>query len=485
MPRRSRTGAAPASHRRRRATGSAARVHNRAVTDLTERQPDVLRVETPWGAFPAVESGGVLRIRNVRYARAERFAPPQAVDPDPDESAGLQFTRFACPQPPSLSAAVLGDPLEGTTFDEDCLRLSITRPAGDAATAGLPVMVWIHGGAHVSNAGDLAGFDPAALVREQRLVVVTVTYRLGLLGWIGDGTRRAANLGLLDVIEALRWVRDRIAGFGGDPDQVTVFGQSSGADAIAHVLAADGTDGLVTRAILQSTPFGIREGRDPMHERMLQAIGDLDADTPLDDVFAAQARAKEAGTGFGLRSGMSFSPQYGHAPLPPESEIADAWRRRATGLELLVTRTTDETMFYLNQVPRAQALFRRPVIGPIARRVLVAVTTNGVYRAGARRFARVMARAGASVQEAVFDVRPEGGHLGAAHAIEVPLLFPNEAVWARAALVAPHGARSLVATGAPLRAAWAEFARTGRIDADRIRFGSGWRGSLRIRSRRR
>ncbi|WP_448808949.1 carboxylesterase family protein [Agromyces bauzanensis] len=453
------------------------------MTDLTERQPDLLRVETPWGPFPAVESDGVVRIRNIRYARAERFEPPRPVDPDPDESAGLQFTRIACPQPPSLSAAVLGDPLEGTTFDEDCLRVSITRPAD--ADVPLPVMVWIHGGAYVSNAGDLAGFDPAALVREQRVVVVTVTYRLGLLGWIGDGTRRAANLGLLDVIEALRWVRERISGFGGDAEQVTVFGQSSGADAIVHVLAADGTDGLVTRAILQSTPLGIREGRDAMHERMLQAIGDLDANASLDDVFAAQVRAKEAGTGFGLRSGMPFCTQYGHAPLPAESQIADVWRRRAPGLELLVTRTTDETMFYLNQVPRAEALFRRRVIGPIARRVLVAVTTNGVYRAGARRFARRMARAGASVQEAVFDVRPQGGRLGAAHAIEVPLLFPNERVWARAALVAPQGARSLVATGAPLRAAWAEFARNGGIDAERIRFGSGWRGSLQIRSRSR
>ncbi|WP_248305399.1 carboxylesterase family protein [Agromyces sp. H66] len=451
------------------------------MTDLTQHEPAVLRVATPWGAFPAVESDGVVRIRNIRYARADRFAPPQPVEPDADESADLQFTTIACPQPPSLAAAVLGDPLDGAVFDEDCLRVSITRPAD--ADEPLPVMVWIHGGAYASNAGDIPGTDGSALAREQRVIVVTVTYRLGLLGWVGDGARRGANLGLLDIIEALRWVRERIGGFGGDPDRVTVFGQSAGADAIAHVLAADGTEGLVTRAIIQSAPFGIRERRDAMHERMLRAVGDLDADAPIDDLFAAQARARAASAGFGLRSGMPFCTQYGHAPLPAEPEIVDVWRRRAPGLELLVTRTTEETMFYLDQMPRMQALFGRPVIGPIARRVIVAATTNGVYRSGARRFARLMAGAGASVHEGVFDARPEGSGLGAAHAIEVPLLFPNEQAWSRAALVAPHGADSLVAAGTPLRAAWAEFARTGRVDVERIGFEAGWRGALQIRRR--
>ena len=123
------------------------------MTDLTERQPDLVRVATPWGEFPAVEADGVVRLRNIRYARAERFAPPQPVDPDPDDSAGLQFTNIACPQPPSASAEVLGDPLIGARFDEDCLRLTVTRPA--EIDGPLPVLVCIHGGAYVSNAGDL------------------------------------------------------------------------------------------------------------------------------------------------------------------------------------------------------------------------------------------------------------------------------------------------------------------------------------------
>ncbi|MET4157135.1 carboxylesterase family protein [Agromyces sp. PvR057] len=468
------------------------------MTDLSERAPrlpDLATVETPWGAFLAVEDDGVQRIRNIRYGRAERFAVAEPVEPDPVSCADLQFTTIACPQPPSPSAAVLGEPLEGATFDEDCLRVTITRPA--VVERPLPVMVWIHGGAHVSNAGDLPGFDPSALAREHGVLVVAPTFRLGLLGFIGDGSAgtvasadgapgsapgraRPGNLGLLDVITALRWVREHVAGFGGDPEQVTVFGQSSGADALAHVLAADGTDGLITRAVLQSAPFGIRTDRDEMQAKMRAAIGEIPADATADELGARQLVAKQAGTGFGLRSSMAFGTEYGHAPLPVEADVPTAWTRRAPGLEVLVTWTTDETMFYLGTVPRLERLFRVPLIGALARRVVVNATTRAVYSRDGRRFAKLLARGGASVQVGVFDGRPDGSPLGAAHAIELPLLFPNEAAWSRAALLAPDGASTLVEAGAALRSAWVEFARTGRISATRVPVGAGWRGGLRV-----
>lgn len=435
-------------------------------------------VETPLGTFPAVAGDGVARIRNLRYARADRFAPPVAVDPDPAEASDLQFRRLACPQPPSPSDVLLGESLRGVEFDEDCLRLSITRPAGLGDTP-LPVMVWVHGGSYVSGAGDLGGYDPSALVREQDVIVVTVTYRLGVLGFFGhDG--RPANLGLLDLIEALRWVRANIAAFGGDPSNVTVFGQSSGADAIAHVLASDGVEGLVDRVILQSAPFGIRGRRERLHEQMRVAAGSIEADASLDDLYAVQARAKDAAAGSGLRAGMPFSPQYGHAPLPAEGDVEAAWRRRAPGLDALVCWTSEETAFFVEVSPQLQRLASRPVVGRAARRLFVRSSTNAVYRTAGRRFARALGNAGARVQTAEFDGRPEGSTIGSAHAIEVGLLFPDHRAWADAPLLAPHGDRTLAEAGAPLRAAWAEFARTGRIGSDRVVLGPGWTGELRI-----
>ncbi|GAA2042265.1 carboxylesterase family protein [Agromyces tropicus] len=432
---------------------------------------------TPLGVFPALADDGVVRIRNVRYATAARFAPPSPVELDPTESAHLRSVRIACPQPPSPSEQLLGRPLRGTTPDEDCLRLSITRPEGELDEP-LPVMVWVHGGSHVSGAGDLAGYDPAALVREQRVIVVAVTSRLGLLGYPTDGAH-PANLGLLDLIAAFRWVREHVAAFGGDPDLVTAFGQSSGADAIAHLLAADGAEGLIRRVILQSAPLGIRTGRREMQERMRDAAGPLDPVASLDDLFAAQARAKAAAAGSGLRSSMPFGPRYGRAPLPAEADMEDRWRERAAGLDVLLTWNHDETSFFFEVDPKLAALAARPVVGRLARGLIVRRTTDVVYRRDARRFARLLADGGANVQVAGFDGHPEGGALGSAHAIEVGLLFPATDAWADSALLAPDGARTLVEAGAALRAAWAGFAREGRLASPTVPTGHGWTGGLR------
>ena len=437
-------------------------------------------VATALGAFPALSDGGVERIRNIRYARAERFARPVAVDPEPDEASDRQFDRIACPQPPSASDALVGRPLRGAHFDEDCLRLSIARPR-DAGAAPLPVMVWIHGGSYVSGAGDLGGHDPEALVREQGVIVVAVTYRLGLLGFLGDGDTHPANLGLLDLIEALRWVQEHIAAFGGDPERVTVFGQSAGADAVAHLLAADGTERLLGRVILQSAPFGIRGRREAMHERMLRAAGPLTAEMSLDELAAAQERAQQASRRGGLRSGMAFSPRYGAAPLPPEANMEAAWRRRAGGLDVLVTWTSEEAAFFVELLPRLRSITATPLVGRPLRVPLVRLLTDAVYRRDGRRFARLLAGAGARVQTAQFSGRPLGSRIGAAHAVDVALLFPNTDAWADAALLAPEGAQSLVEAGAGMRAAWAEFARTGRIAASHLPVGRGWAGELRVR----
>ena len=86
-------------------------------------------VETPFGAFTAIADGGVVRVRNVRYARAARFAPPVAVEPDPHEASARALQRLACPQTPSTSDALFGELLRGVDLDEDCLRLTITRPS--------------------------------------------------------------------------------------------------------------------------------------------------------------------------------------------------------------------------------------------------------------------------------------------------------------------------------------------------------------------
>lgn len=158
-----------------------------------------------------------------------------------------------CSQPARNTAAIVGA--------EDCLYLNIHAPAGAAATqsARLPVMVWIHGGANLRGSG--GDYDGSILAASQNVVVVTLNYRLGILGWFSHPALRAqavtpedasGNYGTLDQILALRWVREHIVHFGGDPDRVTVFGESAGGQNIFALMTAPAAADLFQRAIIQS-----------------------------------------------------------------------------------------------------------------------------------------------------------------------------------------------------------------------------------------
>jgi para-nitrobenzyl esterase len=354
--------------------------------------------------------------------------------------------------------------MRGVRFDEDCQRLSVTAPADPDPTGSLPVLVWLHGGSYTAGAGDLPVYDPAHLVREHGVIVVAVTYRLGILGFLGDGERVPANLGLLDQLAALRWVHANIAAFGGDPDRVTLFGQSAGADAIAHLMISAGAGGLFRRAIVQSAPFGLRTGRATMTRLMLEAAGVLEPAAAMDALFEAQQRAGAVGRRFGYRAGMPFGTQYGHAPLPAEEDADDAWRAVAPSLDVLVGWTSEETTLFGYGSRVLRTVFGLPVVGRPIRDGLIRVTTDAVYRRSGQRFAELLAGAGGRVLEYELDHRPRGSAMGSTHAVELPLLFPSGAAWRGAALIGEERTEDLVALGAPLRRVWAEFARTGRVD---------------------
>lgn len=193
----------------------------------------------------------------IPYAAApegeRRWRPPQ---PPPKRSAPLD-ARQARPEQRCIQAALHSAALE-IEGSEDCLTLNIWAPqhAADSAAA-LPVMIWLHGGANLR--GGAADYDASALAARGDVVVVTLNYRLGLLGWLHHPLLQAppdvgggANFGTLDQIAALQWVRDNIASFGGDPDRVTLFGESAGGDNVLALLVSPRSRGLFHRAIIQS-----------------------------------------------------------------------------------------------------------------------------------------------------------------------------------------------------------------------------------------
>lgn len=421
--------------------------------------------QAPAGTIIGWRAAGVLRATGIRYARAERFRPPVA---EPAAQEPIQATALApaCPQAADpLLDEVLRNLFTGITYSEDCLRLSITLPADVQPDEQLPVLVWVHGGSYVTGAGDLPIYDPTMLVREQRVVFVAVTYRIGLLGFLGSIDGTPPNLGLLDLREALRWVQRNIMAFGGDPACVTLLGHSSGGDAIAHLMIAEGSAGLFRRAILHSSPLGLAPKRQAMNRAMNAAAGTFPADAPVSEVLAREVRVVRAAHGFGLKSGMPFGTQYGAYPLPPEAAAGSAWTAVAPQVDVLIGATAQETQFFALASPRFRWIPQVPLLGPLLSRLLVNVSSRLIYQQPAQNFARRHAQAGGRAYAFTVDYQPLGSDFGGAHTIDLPLLLGTPASWAATPLLGRARWEDVEAAGRKVRQLWADFARTGELPA--------------------
>src|SRR5579885_2308738 len=207
---------------------------------LLKRGARMTTTATTSGLLRGTPDDGVLVFRGIPYARppvgALRFAPPQ---PPAPWNGVRDATTFG---PPAMQGASPASPGQSVAAacDEDCLTLNVWTPAADAGRR--PVLVWLHGGAFIIGAGSMPMYRGAALAARGDVVVVTVNYRLGLFGYLrgidvcGATLPSTGNAGLLDQLAALAWVQDEIAAFGGDPENVTVIGQSAGAASISAML---------------------------------------------------------------------------------------------------------------------------------------------------------------------------------------------------------------------------------------------------------
>ncbi|MFF1252212.1 carboxylesterase family protein [Pseudarthrobacter sp. NPDC058329] len=431
----------------------------------------------PCGPVTGWLDGDVIRATGIPYASAGRFQAPVPAA-DWAEPFAATSPAPACPQGPvPFLDDVLGTRYGELPGSEDCQNLSITMPADLAPGEKLPVMVWIHGGSYTTGSGDLAIFDPSVLVAENRVVVVSVTYRLGLFGFLATRSGRPGNLGLLDQLEAFRWVQRNIDAFGGNPGKVTAFGQSAGGDAIAHLMATPEAPSLFQRAILQSAPLGISRGRAKMNHAMGIAAEAVSEETPAMDVVEREDHVAQVARKFGMLAAMPFGTQYGHAPLPEESDIEAAWNRSAPGIEVLIGHTSEEARLFLPRSPYLSRLAGVPYAGTAVIRAIDWVITETVYGWAARKFARRHVRAGGKAHSYVLNWHAPGNVFGAAHTIDLPLLFGNRNTWDGVGLIAGASWEDVDAVGKQLRSLWAGFAR-----GDAVSETGGIPGALRLTS---
>ncbi|PRZ17458.1 carboxylesterase family protein [Nesterenkonia sandarakina] len=422
------------------------------------------RFTPPCGPIIGRALGSVVRASGIPYARAPRFHPPRPVD-DFSEPYRAFEPAPACPQWRIRELeAVVGSHTGGLPQSEDCQNLTVTMPESGREGELLPVMVWIHGGSYISGAGDAPIYDPTALVEEQRVVVVSVTYRLGAFGFLG-GRGRSANLGLMDQLCALEWVQRNIAAFGGDPDTVTLFGQSAGGDAIAHLMATSDAPRLFRRAIMQSPPLGISRGRAKMTAAMAAAGPELPADASVKQVLRLQEAARAAAAPFGMPGLMPFGTQYGASPLPEESQVDEAWTAVAPRINIMITHTAEEARLFIPVAHPVKRLRELPVIGPPAMTVLSRLGTRLIYVTGIRTFLRRHRRAGGRGHYFIVDWAAPGNFFRSAHGIDVALLFGTRSNTAGLELLKGASWEELNQAGRSVRSLWAGFARGAELPA--------------------
>jgi para-nitrobenzyl esterase len=443
-------------------------------------------VEIAQGKLAGFLKDGVLRFNGIPYAKPPRGALRWHTAEPSEPWAGVRdATRFGpiAPQVASVAESLIGGrPGEQS---EDCLYLNIWTPGTDGKR---PVMVWIHGGAFVTGAGSIGTYNGKYLAARGDVVVVTINYRLGALGFLNlhdatEGKHSATGVeGLSDQIAALRWVRDNIAAFGGDPDNVTLFGESAGAMSIGALLAMPSARGLFHKAILQSGAAHIgrrRESSAKVAHLLLGKLGVSDAQhlaaVPLDAIVKAHAEILNQRRD----GGLPFGPTIDGALLPVRV-IENVRAGSASDIPILSGTTMEEWKLFTAARPKLRLMNKarlrqltENLVGKDRAESLLDVYSEGsnferwnaimTDRSFAVPSARLLEAQGA--QAPVFSYRFDwrspllGGVLGSCHALEIGFVFGTYKV-KRAGLFFGSGPKA-DALSAAMMESWIAFARSG------------------------
>jgi para-nitrobenzyl esterase len=496
----SRSAASPiAWTRRRHIVRRSAPTVSGEGSDVTQRDDGPV-VETTAGTVEGIRSNGICGFKGIPYgastAGAGRFSPPQ---PRAAWSGVFEATAFGAPSP-QLGGMVSFSPDDTIASpSEDCLTLSVWTPATDHSRKR-PVMVWLHGGGFDFGAGGIPAYDGANLARNGDVVVVTVNHRLNIFGhlYLGDlgGERYAhsGNAGMLDIVAALRWVRDNIAGFGGDPGNVTLFGQSGGAGKVNAILAIAGAEGLVHKAIVQSGSVLWALPRERATEIARRALDHLGLGTSdLDKLhslpLATLQEAAQAAANFARRPGylvnIAFGPVIDGISIP-HHPWEPAAPEGARDIPMMIGTCTDETALFLPNAGTPAFDLLKPTFGggladaelheliaeyrrstPEASEfdIVVRVSTDRFYRANAIVQAeRKLDQGPAPVYMYAFawtSPAPSTGAPRAPHGIDLPFIFDNLS----AGLFETGPIEDRKAFAATVSRAWAAFAWTGEPTA--------------------
>jgi len=468
-------------------------------------------VEVRNGRLRGVSRNGVWSFSGIPYAASpegeRRWRPPA----EPDSWTGVRECDTFAPSAPQ-APAVAGMSIAGEVEEhsEDCLYLNVWTPGVDSARR--PVMVWVHGGGFTTGSGSGPLYRGGMLARDGDVVVVTINYRLGALGflahpaladpgqnWLGDASwSGSGNWGLADQIAALAWVRDHIAGFGGDPGNVTIFGESAGGMSVSALLGVPAAKGLFHRAIVESGPpythgvdqaaaraedlaarLGVRMTREALvgvsAGLLVQAVGELSQTLRVGD---------------GLPLPLLPTIDGGLLASSPEAAVAAG---AVADVPLLVGTNRDEAAFFAVGVPQIANLdddglvrwVERATLNPNQASAVIAayrdvrggrgesvqppdlwsaIASDVIFRLPSVRLAEVHASAadpdvGTYQYLFTWETPALGGMLGSCHGLEMPFVFGT--VRNPGVQLFSGGGEGAFRLSEGMRSSWAAFARSG------------------------
>ncbi len=414
------------------------------------------RVQTLYGPIEGYQDGNIFTFKGIRYAQAERFMPPKT----PEKFTQLRQCKVYGPQAPQGESLRWNERNSQTDYgfgnqfvvepmdEQGCLVLNVWTPSISDGKKR-PVFVWIHGGGYAGGSGhDLPCYEGRALAEAGDIVVVNLNHRLNILGYIdltglGGKYAQSVNLGQQDIVKALEWVRDNISRFGGDPDCVTIGGQSGGGGKVSTLLAMPSAKGLFRRAIVQSgstlrqaesersQKFGIALAEELGQPANEQADFSKFTYDELNEAVGRLARK-------GIRGGFSpvvdgtILPQHPFDPASPVSK----------DVPMLIGTDFNEFTFDISKDmtwDEAEAIVKKRMGDEQGEKFVAAfhkaypkaepkemTYVDTGFRAGAVRQATAKAKqGGAPAYLYLFTWKPESNALGASHGMELPFMLHN------------------------------------------------------------
>ena len=461
-------------------TSCAGPVSRRSSTCLAALETSAVAstVQTVSGPVAGYIDDGVFIYKGIPYATAERFAEPVSPEPWKDVRPSRAYGP-TCPQGKRMGwyddNQAFAMHWDDGFPDEDCLRVNVWTSA-IKSDAKMPVMVWLHGGGFSAGSSqEQIGYDGTNLARDHGVVVVSLNHRLNALGFLdlsgyGEKYAHSGNVGMMDIVKALEWVRDNISNFGGDPSNVTIFGQSGGGGKVSTIMAMPSAKGLFHKAIVQSG--SITNLLEPKYSRRIGAatvqnlglnpskIDDI-KNVPYEKLLEAYNKAIASVRDKAVQDGAlpeNFLDMilFGQTPVV-DGDIIPAAPMSAAGLAIskdipVIIGTT----YHEFTRDREDPIFRPLAIQQAQER---SASCAGVYLYLFR------------WESPVLD-----GALGSAHCMEIPFVFDNVLLHR----TMTGGGEDAVELGHRMSAAWTNFAKTGKPQAEGMPVWEPWPNYMKI-----